>query len=632
MNPLQDIHKQSIKELASYIDNIVKERKDPYGLAIALANDEGIIWAEGFGFTDQSKSDKVTPDTLFSTQSMGKCFTATAFLIMASEGLISLADPIRKHYPEFKINTIFGNPECEIEKITFRRMLSHTAGLTHEALVGNNYDNQPCSFEEHVRSIGDGWLKSPVGSEISYSNLGYDLTGYVMGLIRGKTFPEVMDDVLFRPLGISSATFDIDMAMQSPFARGYDGPFAYPAVQIPMLGAGGLFISAKDVAKLIAFHLRKGVNNGMQLIRYDLFEEMYRPQHPSTNQFGYGFGLFCKEKIAETEAYGHGGGGYGYQTNITWLPDFNIGVVVLSNNMKNSYVGGISRKAIELIIKNLERTTLKSPPSGMIEKLSGTYIADGNLSPQFLRVSSINGKLAVSSTDGSRFELISKAATKFELPDATTFTFVLDSQSRPRLIRVENLVFPFTAKYNDGPFDEMGPDKKEWKDHLGIYLFEDDARPAYLALTVINGHLYLIFGDNLKLHEHEGDTFFTAEGEVVSLAEDELVYKGITAKRVEFQLPVFLKEITRNELKYDYYCLAVSGLLNILYSWKGLDGTLDFIKKVVEIDIEFKNSYSKLGRKLHALGHHTAAIRCFEELIEVDPDNEAAKEFLNKIK
>lgn len=143
---------------------------------------------------------------------MEKCFTTTGFLMLATKGLVNLDDFIVNYYPEFTINTIYENPEDEIAKITFQRMLNHRAGFTHEALIGNNYNYSPCSFEEHILSISEGWLKSPVGSEMSYSNLGYDLTGFVMRLVSQKTFKEVMIEELFKPLEISQATFEIEEA------------------------------------------------------------------------------------------------------------------------------------------------------------------------------------------------------------------------------------------------------------------------------------------------------------------------------------------------------------------------------------------------------------------------------------
>jgi len=171
VNIPQSHYQDVIDELTFFIEGVLNEREDNLGLSIALTTDREIIWAQGFGFTDHTRKERVTTDTLFSSQSIGKCFTSTTFLILASKELVNLDDSILKYYPKFKINTIHGTPEDEIAQMTFRRMLSHRAGLTHEAPVGNNHDNTPCSFEEHVQSISQGWLKSPVGSEMSYSNL-----------------------------------------------------------------------------------------------------------------------------------------------------------------------------------------------------------------------------------------------------------------------------------------------------------------------------------------------------------------------------------------------------------------------------------------------------------------------------
>ncbi|MHA2253486.1 MAG: serine hydrolase domain-containing protein, partial [Candidatus Kariarchaeaceae archaeon] len=139
MNRPQTSKDLVVAEITSFIEEILDERNDTLGLSIAIIDDKEVIWAKGFGYTDNKKDNRVTAETLFSSQSMGKCFTATAFLIMTSNGLVNLDDPIRKFYPEFNIKTKFGIAEEEIEKITFRRMLNHRAGLTHEALVGSNY-------------------------------------------------------------------------------------------------------------------------------------------------------------------------------------------------------------------------------------------------------------------------------------------------------------------------------------------------------------------------------------------------------------------------------------------------------------------------------------------------------------
>jgi CubicO group peptidase (beta-lactamase class C family) len=631
VNNPQNQYFHVIEELKSFIDGILKEREDTLGLSIALTNDQEIIWAHGFGFTDHTRKERVTPDTLFSTQSMGKSFTATTFLVLASKGLVNLDESILKYLPEFRINTIYGNPEEEMRKITFRRMLNHKAGLTHEALVGNNYDYTPCSFKEHIQSICEGWLKSPVGSEMSYSNLGYDLTGYVMGLVCNTSYKEVMEEELFRPLEITNATFEIEEAQKKSFARGYDGTFAYPAVQIPMLGAGGLFISVLDAAKLISFHLRKGKIEQKQLINPDLLEEMYKPQLIEKKEFGYGFGLYSVEKIGNAKVYGHAGGGYGYQTNMQWIPEYRIGVVVLSNNMKNSCVGSIVQKALKLMVNNLNILELEPICPELLKRLEGTYCADGNLAPQLLRISYENERLLVYQMNGTRTQLFPRSKNEFFSNSSTKYSFELDKKDLPISIYIDDDLFPYKAKYNDSPNDGLGPNEKEWQEYSGIYIYKDESRPNYLGLVVINGFLYLIFRDNLKLQQYENKIYFTADGEALILNKGELNYKGIHAKKIDFDIDQFIKSILQAEHKFDYYYLAISSLLNILNTLQGFKQALDFIEKIVQIEKKFLRNFINFGKYLFAIGKVPEAKVCFTKLHEIDSENREVKEMLLQI-
>ena len=149
-----------IAELKVKIPELMAQRKTP-GLAIAFVDGEKLIWAEGFGFTDNAKQGKVTAETLFSVQSISKTYTTTSFLIAASKGRLKLDDPLKKYLPKFSLKSRFG--PHEVDKITFRHLLSHRAGLPVEAAVGNNFDDCACSFAEHIKSISDAWLSRRSG-------------------------------------------------------------------------------------------------------------------------------------------------------------------------------------------------------------------------------------------------------------------------------------------------------------------------------------------------------------------------------------------------------------------------------------------------------------------------------------
>ena len=137
---------------------------------------------------------------------MSKVFTATAVMQAVQSGRLDLDVPITTYLPGFTVHSAFeAHPE---QRITLRMLLSHTAGFTHEAPLGNNYEPEPGDFDAHVRSISDTWLRFPVGTGYAYSNLGIDLAGYILEQVSDKPFPVVMRDSLLAPLGMDHSTFD----------------------------------------------------------------------------------------------------------------------------------------------------------------------------------------------------------------------------------------------------------------------------------------------------------------------------------------------------------------------------------------------------------------------------------------
>ncbi|MDT7818039.1 MAG: hypothetical protein QOJ42_7955, partial [Acidobacteriaceae bacterium] len=98
--------------------------------------------------------------------------------------------------------------------MTLRHLLSHRAGFTHEAPVGNNYEPAFPDFEAHVRSISQTWLRYPVGERYRYSNLGFDLAGYILQVRTGMPFAECLRTLLFEPLGMNDSTAATDTYVQ----------------------------------------------------------------------------------------------------------------------------------------------------------------------------------------------------------------------------------------------------------------------------------------------------------------------------------------------------------------------------------------------------------------------------------
>jgi len=525
--------KERVVDYSCVIQNLQRliceqlEKLEIPGLAIALVEGQNLVWAQGFGFTDRSKTHPVTVHTPFSLQSSGKSYTATTFLMAASKGLIHLDDPLRKYYPEFRVNSRFG--EAGLDQITFRHLLSHWAGLCHEAPAGNNYDTSPCTFEEHVQSIADTWLKYPVGVRWSYSNLGMDLAAYTLQRISGKPFSQYMQKELLEPLGMLYSTYNQPFLFSNGvYARGHRGPFETPLPLIPMLGAGGLFASVSDVARFISFHLAGGVIGGHHLIDENLLREMYQVQFPVDGQVcGYGLGLIIDRRFGST-ILTHPGGGYGYQAVQSWIPEYNLGVAVVVNSGSDLHMR-VHDAAMQGMIATKYGSIPEEQPLPFVNFpevpidprslhcLEGIFRCGSSL----VSITENNGKLYLNGTQALR----PYSSTEFTTQDGLRLAFYLDAHGRPAEIQIldrwQSNYFWIEPELSGNP----GPNKTDWQKFVGIYWVSESSIIDYAAVSIRNGYLYISgwIGD-VRLAEYQPGLFFGLDGEAVIFQKDILSY------------------------------------------------------------------------------------------------------------
>ena len=271
--PLTFVETDEIVEEYRSIIHQEMRKQGIQGFAIALVTDEKILWEESFGCTDQTCQTQVNRDTAFSIQSMSKSFTATSVLMAVQAGLLDLDTPISTYIPDFKVNSIFDESPKEI--ITLRMLLSHTAGFTHEASVGNNFDLEPGTWEAHIASISETWLKYPVGRNWSYANLGFDLAGYILEQEAEMPFQEYTKKHLFEPLNMQHSTFwreEIEALKNR--AIGHSGIFHQIPLVTSITPSGGLYASINDMARYLQFHINNGRVAGRPILDTQLIEQM----------------------------------------------------------------------------------------------------------------------------------------------------------------------------------------------------------------------------------------------------------------------------------------------------------------------------------------------------------------------
>ncbi|NHJ38567.1 MAG: beta-lactamase family protein [Asgard group archaeon] len=511
-----------------YKEKIVKriKKQNIPGLSISLITKDDFIWIEGFGFIDITKKQPVNENTLFSLQSTTKTVTSVALLLAVQKKLLQLDDPIINYYPEFYVNSRHGKDEYK--KITFRHLLSHKSGLPREARIGGCFSRKLGSWEEHIKSINNAWLNHPVGEVFSYSNIGMDLVPYLLEKITGKSYPDYLQEVLGEPLGIKYHWSIDEVYNYANTAKGYLNGFEAHKLDGLAFGCGGAFLSIKDQAKFVKFLLNKGSFNGKMILKPELFEQLRKIEGLS----GDGFGTIVINKYG-IKFYGHPGGGFGYSSEMFWLPEQNIGLALFHNS---EYVE-MRQLAMELIADILKAKGLpmleekfphKDEPIIELEKdklqrFEGFY--NNSWMEIYVKYSRNNLYLTL---ENQKTKLNAHSEIAYSSKPGYGLIFHLDDKNKPTgYTQYHSKIGLVSSKFLGKPIEKLPPTKDEWKKYVGLYFYKYYYTEYYFTALFLDKKGFLQL-DNSRLYPFDGlsNIFYRDSGITIEFENDNSFYNN----------------------------------------------------------------------------------------------------------
>ena len=370
---------ECVKETISRLARQEMERNKVEGLSIALVDDMGLIWAQGFGYADKENKIPATPQTIYRAASISKLFTATAIMQLVEQGRINIDEPLTTYLPEFSIKSRFPGEG----RITPRNLMTHHSGLPANFYKGI-FSTNPEPFTKVIEEIKDEYLAYPPDSFYSYSNLGVTLLGGVIERVSGKDYVSYMDEFLLGPMGMDNSSFTPKTGMA--IAKGYKDGKATNGLGVRDLPASGLLSNVVDLGRFIQMVLAGGTSNGRQIIKPETLTEMLRPQNvkvPLDMDIYTGL-CWALDGMGNTEikhagpVAHHGGSLPSFNGQLLVLPEQKLGVVVLTNSSTRPAVDNV---ATETLILALEaKTGIKQPPRARPQERSKP------LSPEEIRV------------------------------------------------------------------------------------------------------------------------------------------------------------------------------------------------------------------------------------------------------
>lgn len=319
----------SNKDLNEKIDAIVVNKMNEYnipGLSIGVVKNNAIIYTKGYGVRSIERMEPVTANSIFHTASISKLFTAQAIVQLEKNGKLSLNDKLVELIPELQFS------DTAVKEITVKNMLNHTSGLPDISNYHWSNNNQSdTSLKDYILDLNIS-LESNPNTEYYYSNLGYDILGYIVEKVSGMSFDEYMKNYVLVDGGMTNSDFRYfkisDSLKTSPHTNSWIAgntkvrtTYPYTREHAP---SSTLNASSKELSNWMLYFLNslEGSNS-----KYDL-NNMILPSTELSSNIGLGFQLY---NAYSRKAIGHYGGDKGFRSFLMMIPEDNLGIVVLGN-------------------------------------------------------------------------------------------------------------------------------------------------------------------------------------------------------------------------------------------------------------------------------------------------------------
>ena len=322
-----------------YVEKELARYKTP-GMGVGVIRNGEVLFAGGFGYKDLETKERIDADTMWAIASCSKSFTGTLLGMLVDDGVLDFDRPIKDYLPDFKMYDAFATAEC-----TLRDMMCHRTGLaSYDAVWSDDTIKERSELWRRLQYLKPNL---PFRYKAQYNNYMVDMAAHVAEKVTGKSWDDMVNDRIFRPLCMTRSSTLVKYLNESEnvctgYWPGEDGPFKVAHwnsdVSAP---AGGINSTINDMLKYLDFHLKRGVlpdgtrlmkeetmrDLHMQNIRYTLWPWRFDEVSPIG---GYAMGWYNDNYRGEP-MYWHLGEIEGFGTLQCCLPKSQIGIILYNN-------------------------------------------------------------------------------------------------------------------------------------------------------------------------------------------------------------------------------------------------------------------------------------------------------------
>ncbi len=402
------------------------------GVSVAVVSGGKIDWARGFGVKDVSTNEPITTETLFQAGSISKPVAALAALRLVQDGRLSLDEDVNARLASWKLPE---NKFTKEKKVTLRRLLTHSAGLTVHGFPGYADGAQVPTFlqvlnGEKPANTAAIRVDTVPGTVWRYSGGGYTIMQQMLIDVANKPFPDILNELVLEPAGMKQSTYEQPL----PPARAKDAATAHKGGQpvkgrfhtYPEMAAAGLWTTPTDLALLTVELQNSLAGKSNRIISKEMAAQMM------SRQFGeWGLGPSVEVR-GEAIEFSHGGVDEGFEAFWAGLSD-GRGVVVMTNGEGGTALAMEIIRSVAREYGWTEHAPLERELAQVDPQIYDFYVGDFKfkISPQLtvvLGVSTEGGKLLVQQNGGAKREWLPASETEFfSVASGNTLVFARDA-------------------------------------------------------------------------------------------------------------------------------------------------------------------------------------------------------------
>ena len=319
--------------------NTLDRRDAVAGLATAVVVNDKVVFEGTIGYADAADKEPVKPDTVFRLASLSKAFATGLTAVLVQDGKLAWDTRLVNVLPFFKLKNVPDTQQATVADILGQRI----------GLPRNTYDNMledDVPYEELVRKLDEVDMTCGVGKCYGYQNVAFSLIGDVVYAMTGTFFYKLVDQRIFLPLGMATASYgraglESSTSWARPHRRTRRGwvPFEPKENYYRVAPAAGVNASLRDMEQWLIAQMggRPDVLSPAALSALhtpgvptpvELHSSPWRSGRLTAAHYALGWRVFTYG--GETLIY-HAGAVEGYRTMIGFFPKYHAGVVTLWN-------------------------------------------------------------------------------------------------------------------------------------------------------------------------------------------------------------------------------------------------------------------------------------------------------------